>query len=51
MDLRTDPVLAEMALFGLIHPHYISPEQQIDGRDDYYRLTDAGREWLAGAPA
>lgn len=43
----TDPVLADMIAAGLIATHFTTPEQQIAGRTDTYRLTEAGRAWLA----
>ena len=48
--ITTDPVLAEMVTAGLIKPHFVGPQQQIAGQDDYYRLTDAGQAWLDAAP-
>ena len=45
--VTSDPVLGEMVAAGLIKPYFVSPEQQIGGQDDYYRLTDAGEQWLA----
>jgi hypothetical protein len=47
--ITADPILGEMVGAGLIAPQFVSPTQQINGQDDYYRLTDAGREWLAAA--
>lgn len=49
VELRTNVVLAEMVAAGLIAAFFVSAEQQIAGRDDYYRLTDAGDRWLAAA--
>jgi DNA-binding PadR family transcriptional regulator len=45
--IATDPVLGEMVGAGLIAPHFVSPDQQINGQDDYYRLTEGGEKWLA----
>lgn len=42
----TNPVLADMVDAGLIQPRFVSPQAQIGGQDDYYRLTEAGRAWL-----
>jgi hypothetical protein len=45
--VATNPVLGEMVVAGLIRPHYVTPQKQINGQDDYYRLTEAGKRWLA----
>jgi hypothetical protein len=45
--ILSSPVLADMVGAGLIGPHYVSPQRQIAGQDDYYRLTEAGEKWLA----
>lgn len=42
-----DPILGEMVSAVLIAARFVSPEQQINGQDDYYRLTEAGEKWLA----
>lgn len=47
LELGTHPFLGDMVMAGLIKPHYVTPEQQIAGQDDYYRLTEAGEWWLA----
>lgn len=49
VEVDTDPALADMVTSGLITPHFVSPQAQIGGQDDYYRLTEVGREWLAAA--
>ncbi|GAA0494003.1 hypothetical protein Ade02nite_20830 [Paractinoplanes deccanensis] len=50
-EIMTDDVLGEMVVEGLIAPHFVTPTQQINGQDDYYRLTEAGERWLAAADA
>ena len=47
--VAADPVLGEMVAVGLIAPQFVSPQQQLAGRSDYYRLTEAGEQWLARA--
>ena len=47
IEVSTHPILEEMVGAGLIKPHYVTPEQQIAGQDDCYRLTEAGERWLA----
>ncbi len=47
--VATDPVLGEMVGAGLIRPRFVGANQQINGQDDYYRLTEAGEQWLARA--
>lgn len=47
VELTTNPVLASLHLSGLIAPQFVSSLAQLNGGSDYYRLTDAGRKWLA----
>lgn len=44
-----DPVLGEMVAAGLIGLKFVTPQAQLDGQDDHYRLTASGEEWLARA--
>jgi hypothetical protein len=48
-EILTDETLGEMVVVGLIAPRFVSPTQQIAGRNDYLALTLAGEEWLARA--
>ncbi len=47
VEIDTDPQLAKLVAAGYIRPHFVSATQQVDGRDDHYRLTDEGVAWLA----
>ena len=49
VEIDHNGVLRVMAGAGLITPHFVTPTAQINGQDDYYRLTEAGREWLSRA--
>jgi hypothetical protein len=51
VEIERNPILGEMVGAGLIKPHYVSPHRQLAGQDDYYRLTEAGEEWLAAKEA
>lgn len=46
IEVTTNPVLGEMVTAGLIAPHFVTPFAQVNGQDDYYRLTYEGHEWL-----
>lgn len=46
-EIMRDAALGDMVAAGLIAPHFVSATQQINGRSDHYRLTEAGEQWLA----
>ena len=47
VEITTNSVLADMVTNGLVEPRFVSAHQQVAGREDYYRLTEAGEKWLA----
>ncbi|MEU4558421.1 hypothetical protein AB0F72_08525 [Actinoplanes sp. NPDC023936] len=47
VEIDHNGALRVMVGAGLIKPHYVTPEQQLAGQNDYYRLTEAGERWLA----
>jgi hypothetical protein len=47
IEIDHNGALRVMVGAGLIQPHYVTPQQQIAGQRDYYRLTEAGERWLA----
>lgn len=49
VEIDHNGVLRVMVAAGLITPHFVTPSAQIRGQDDYYRLTEAGQQWLASA--
>jgi hypothetical protein len=49
VEVDHNGVLRVMVAAGLIVPHFVTPTAQINGQDDYYRLTEAGIDWLARA--
>jgi hypothetical protein len=47
IEIDHNGALRVMVGAGLIKPHFVSPQQQLAGREDYFRLTEAGERWLA----
>lgn len=47
IELETNHILAVLVHVGYIRPHFVTPDAQIAGQDDYWALTDTGRAWLA----
>ena len=47
IEVDHNGALRVMVGAGLVAPHFVSPQQQLAGRSDYYRLTEAGERWLA----
>ncbi len=47
IELATNPHLAALHTAGYVRPVFVTADQQIAGRDDYYRLTDEGEAWYA----
>lgn len=46
IEVQTNPDLAALVTAGLVRLHYTAAHRLAD---DYWALTDAGRDWLAKA--
>lgn len=47
IELQTNPHLAQLVAARYVELRYVDPDAQLRGQDDYWHLTDTGRQWLA----
>lgn len=47
IEVGTNLHLAELVGAGYAQLRYVSATAQINGREDHWRLTEAGEKWLA----